>query len=117
MDERELANRVLEIVDDSAYHISARRILGIHLAIGGLRSFNVDLLHTIFRDVSVGTVAESAKLFVQVLPVRHHCQNCGTNFDASRSEVPCPACSHPHTEIVGGEELRVTNMEIDDTAA
>jgi Zn finger protein HypA/HybF involved in hydrogenase expression len=66
MDERELANRVLEIVDDSAYHISARRILGIHLAIGGLRSFNVDLLHTIFRDVSVGTVAESAKLFVQV---------------------------------------------------
>src|ERR1700757_2063784 len=104
MDERELANRVLEIVDDTAYRISARRILGIHLAVGGRRSFNLDLLHTVFSDVSHGTVAEGARLFVEVLPLRHHCQNCGTNFDASNSEASCPACNHPHTQIIGGEE-------------
>jgi hydrogenase nickel incorporation protein HypA/HybF len=117
MDERELANRVLEIVDDSAYHIATPRILGIGLAMGGLRSFNLNLLHTIFRDVCGGTVAEGAQLLVEILPVRRHGQNCGTNFDASKSEVPCPACSHPHTEVVGGEQLRVTNMDMDDTAA
>ena len=117
MDERELANHVLTIVDQTAYRISARRILGVHLSVGGRRGFNLDRLHSVFTDVSRGTVAEGARLFVNVLPVRHHCQNCGTNFDASNSETPCPECSHPHTEIIGGEELRVTNMDIDNTMA
>ena len=77
MDERELANHVLTIVDQTAYRLSARRILGVHLSVGGRRGFNL----------------------------------------ASNSETPCPECSHPHTEIIAGEELRVTNMDIDDTMA
>ena len=30
MDERELANRVVDIVDQTAYHIAPRRILAVH---------------------------------------------------------------------------------------
>jgi Zn finger protein HypA/HybF involved in hydrogenase expression len=52
-----------------------------------------------------------------VLPVRHHCQGCGNNFEASSSEHPCPQCGHPHTEMIGGEELRLLDMEVDDDAA
>lgn len=116
MDERELANHVLAIVDQTAYRISAHRILGIHLSVGGRRGFDLERLHSVFHDASRGTVAEGARLFVKVLPVRHHCQKCGTNFEAANSESPCPNCGHPHTECVGGEELRVTNMDVDDTA-
>jgi len=117
MDERELANCVLAIVDQTAYSNAASHILGVHLAVGGCRVFDLDRLRDVFADVAGGTVAEGAQLFVKVLPVRHHCQNCGCDFEASRADCPCPECRHPHTEMMRGEELRLLDVELDDNAA
>lgn len=116
MDEREIANHVLEVVDQAAYRNAATRILGVHLEIGGRRIFDHDRLQTIFAEAARGTVAEGAQLFVKVLPVRHHCRSCGHDFQASNSEAPCPKCNHPRTEMIGGEELRLLNLELDDVA-
>ena len=58
-----------------------------------------------------------AGLFVKVLPVQHHCLQCGCDFDGSSADCPCTECGHPHTELKGGEELRLLDMEIDDSAA
>lgn len=116
MDEHEIANHVLEVVDQAAYQHSASRILGVHVEIGGRRIFDPDLLQTVFADAARGTVAEGAQLVVKVLPVRHHCQSCGHDFFASSAERPCPDCSCPHTEMIGGEELRLLDMQLDDVA-
>jgi hydrogenase nickel incorporation protein HypA/HybF len=116
MDEREIANHVLVVVDQAAYRNAARRILGVHLAVGGRRVFDLERLSEVFADVARGTVAEGAQLLVKVLPVRHHCQNCGCDFQASRADCPCPECGHPHTEMMGGEELRLLEVELDDSA-
>lgn len=117
MDEHELASYVLEAVDRTAYRLAARRVLGVHLALGGRRVFDLERLRHVFQDAARGTVAEDAQLLVDILPVRHHCQNCGNNFDAASGERPCPACGHPHTEMIGGEELRLLDLDVDDTAA
>lgn len=117
MDERELANHVLEIVDNTAYRIAARRVVAVRVAVGGRRPVDLECLRRIFGDAARGTVAEGAQLLVEILPVEHHCQNCGNNFQAEGAERPCPACGHPRTEMVGGEELRLLNLDIDDTAA
>jgi hydrogenase nickel incorporation protein HypA/HybF len=117
MDERELAHHILAVVDQTAYRISAHRILGVHLEVGGRRTFDLDRLCTTFSDVAQGTVAEGAQLFVKVLPLTHHCRSCGHNFQASKQDCPCPECDQPHTEPVGGEELRILDLEIDDSAA
>ncbi|PYX53149.1 MAG: hypothetical protein DMG73_21070, partial [Acidobacteria bacterium] len=66
MDERELANHVLEIVDQTAYRVAARQVIGVHLAVGGRRGFDLDLLHTVFSDVVRGTVADVAEFCVKV---------------------------------------------------
>jgi hydrogenase nickel incorporation protein HypA/HybF len=116
VDEHEIATHILTVVDQAAYRNAACRILGLHLAVGGSRVFDLDRLQTAFTAAARGTVAEGAQLFVKILPVRHHCQNCGHNFEAGRAESPCPECNHPHTEIVGGEELRLLDMDLDDVA-
>jgi hydrogenase nickel incorporation protein HypA/HybF len=116
MDERELASQVLAAVDDAAYHNSATKITAVHLAIGGRRVFDLDRLQEVFAVAARGTVAEGAQLSVRVLPVKHHCRNCGNDFEASRNECPCPACGQPHTDMIGGEELRLLEMELADVA-
>jgi hydrogenase nickel incorporation protein HypA/HybF len=114
MDEHELVSQILAAVDETAYRHSANRVVGIHLAVGGRRIFNLDSLREDFGHATRGTVAEGAKLFVKVLPVRHHCQSCGFDFEASSSESPCPECAHPHTEMVSGEEVRLVDVVLDD---
>jgi hydrogenase nickel incorporation protein HypA/HybF len=116
MDEHELASQVLAAVDDAAYRNSVSRISTVHLAIGGRRVFDLDRLHADFAVAARGTVAEGAQLSVKILPVRHHCQNCGHTFDGTGIDCPCPECDHPHTEMIGGEELHLTDMELADVA-
>jgi hydrogenase nickel incorporation protein HypA/HybF len=116
MDEHEIANHVFAVVDQAAYRNAANRVLGVHVEIGGRRVFDLDRLQHVFAEVTRGTVAEGANLVVKVLPVRHHCQNCGHNFEAGRAESPCPECKNPHTEMIGGEELRLLEMEMEDVA-
>ncbi|HUK48870.1 MAG TPA: hydrogenase maturation nickel metallochaperone HypA [Terriglobales bacterium] len=116
MDERELANQVLSAVDDAAYRNSASKVVSVHLAIGGRRVVDLDRLQQQFSAASRGTVAENARLLVKVLPVRHHCRNCGNDFDGTGKESPCSACGNPHTEMVGGEELHLLDMELADVA-
>jgi hydrogenase nickel incorporation protein HypA/HybF len=117
MDERELANHVLEVADQTAYQNSARRVIGIQLSIGGRRVLNLEHLASIFQEAARGTVAEGAKLTVIIQPVRHHCRQCGAQFDGPAQEVPCPECGHPRTELTGGEEIRVMEIQVDEPAA
>lgn len=116
MDEREIASSVLSVVDQAAYQRSASRIAVVHLAIGGRRVFDPERLQTVFAQAARGTVAEGAKLSVKVLPVRHRCMNCGLTFDAGPTDTSCPNCIHPHTEMIGGEELRLVDMELAEAA-
>ena len=116
MDEHELASQVLAIVDEAAYRNAATRVSTIHLAIGGRRVLDLNRLQAVFAVAARGTVAEGAHLSVKLLPVRHRCQNCGNSFDASGTECACPDCGNPRTEMMGGEELHLLDMELADVA-
>jgi hydrogenase nickel incorporation protein HypA/HybF len=116
MDEREIASSVLAAVDQAAYQHSVNRIATVHLAIGGRRVFDPERLQAAFAQAARGTVAEGAQLSVNVLPVRHRCMNCGLTFDGGPTETPCPNCIHPHTEMIGGEELHLVDVELAEAA-
>ena len=116
MDEREIASSILAAVDQAAYQYQASRISVVHIAIGGRRIFDHERLQAAFAQAARGTVAEGAQLSVKVLPVGHRCLNCGLTFDAGPSDTSCPNCIHPQTEMIGGEELRLVDMELDQAA-
>ncbi len=113
MDEREMAAGLLEIIDQAAYKNSVRKVRKVHVALGGCRHVDQELLKQDFASAARNTVAEGAELEIQVLAVRRHCQSCGDTFEGELNDVPCPKCGHPHTEPVSGEEARVVDMEVD----
>jgi hydrogenase nickel incorporation protein HypA/HybF len=115
MDERELANTVVEIVDRAAYRNAVHQVACVHIAIGGLRGIDLAALDAAFATVARGTVAEGARLEVRVLPVTRRCHNCGTNFEAAANDCECPHCGHCHTDPITGEEVRVLDMEVEDS--
>ncbi|HVP43296.1 MAG TPA: hydrogenase maturation nickel metallochaperone HypA [Terriglobales bacterium] len=113
MDERELANHVFEVLDQTAHRNAISHVMAVRLAIGGRRNFDLERLRSSFADVARGTVAEGARLEVKVLPVVRHCRNCGGDFEGSAADSPCPLCGHPVTEARGGEEVRVLDIQVD----
>ena len=115
MDERELANTVVEIVDRAAYRNAVHHVACVHIAIGGLRGFDLQALEAAFATAARDTVAEGARLVIRVLPVTRRCHNCGTNFEAAARDCECPHCNHPHTDPITGEEVRVLDMEVEDS--
>ena len=115
MDERELANHVVEIVDRAAYRNAVHHVACVHIAIGGRRAFDLQALEAAFGTVARGTVVEGARLEVRVLPVMRRCHNCGTNFEAAAADCECPHCGHPHTDPISGEEVRVLDMEVEES--
>ena len=115
MDERELANHVVEIVDRAAYSNAVLHVTCVHIAIGGRRAIDLQTLDTAFGAAARGTVAEGARLEVRVLAVTRRCHNCGTNFEAAACDCECPQCGHPRTDPISGEEVRVLNMEVEDS--
>ena len=127
MVERELAARVVEMVDVAAYRHAVPRVVRVHVELGGRHVLDLEELKHSFQQASHATVAEGAELCLRVLPVHRRCRNCGGKFEAARDsrptgantgeagapDVPCPACGHPHTEALDGEEMRLVDMEIE----
>jgi hydrogenase nickel incorporation protein HypA/HybF len=110
MTERELANRVVDLVDESAYQSHATRVTAIRLGIGSRRNFDLPTLTVEFQRVARGTVAEGARLDVHVLTQHRRCRACGYEFDSDSGEQ-CPECGAPRTRPIGGEELRIEQIE------
>ena len=115
MDERELANTVVDIVDRAAYRNAVHHVTCVHIAIGGLRGFDLQALEAAFATVARDTVAEGARLEIRIFPVTRRCHNCGTNFEAAAHDCECPHCNHPHTDPVTGEEVRALDMEVEES--
>jgi hydrogenase nickel incorporation protein HypA/HybF len=110
MTERELANRVVDLVDETAYQQHAARVTAIRLGIGSRRKFDLPTLTEEFQRVARGTVAEGARLEVHVLIQHRRCRACGFEFDTLVGEE-CPECGAPRTRPIGGEELRIEQIE------
>jgi hydrogenase nickel incorporation protein HypA/HybF len=114
MDERELANQIVDLVDQAAHRNQLRKVTSVHLAVGAGRVLDVWQLGRIFGEATLGTVAEKARLSVELLPLRHHCSKCGSDFDSESLTSSCSHCGHSHTENISGDEVRLLEIEADE---
>jgi len=113
MHEVALAYSIVELVEAEALAQHFTRVKRIHVEIGALATVEPDALVFGFDSVSLGTVAEGAALRIARPAGTASCLGCGLTAALSQRGDPCPGCGGYQRVVTAGEELKVTELEVE----
>lgn len=102
---------LLRLVEDEAKRHKAARIVGVRLGVGVFTAVESHTLAACFELLAEGTVAEGAKLTVDLLPAAAACRECGHEFALSSPRQACPVCGSAALDSTGGRDFLLTGLE------
>ena len=114
MHELSLVNSLLEIVDDYARRESFKTVNCLHLSMGSLSCVDRASLQFAFYVQAKGTIAEDARLAIELIPAVIYCFACGGETRQDHFDAVCKKCGSSQVTLTGGtEELRLLDMDVD----
>ena len=81
---------------------------------GPLRAIEPEAMQFAWRGVTEEAGVDGARLELDALPWTLRCPICGYGWTAPQLECACPGCGANRAFPVGGDELQVTSIEIED---
>lgn len=105
------------IADIVERHASGRRVTDVRVRVGHFRQVVPATLEYCWQiTVSDGALAGS-RLEVDHVPARMRCRTCGAEAELTVPVLRCERCDGVDTELLTGEELLVTSIDVADTPA
>ncbi len=111
MHELSIIQQVAEIVLAEMPQHNLQSISKISLRIGAMRQVVPEALRFAFDCLRPGTPMESARLLIEMVPVRGKCRHCQNEYPVDNWLDPCPECGDGNMEIVAGKELEIIEIE------
>ena len=111
MHELAIADSVVTIASE---HAGDRRVTKVFLRVGHLRQVVPSALEFAFELVARGTAVEGAELEVEHVPATARCAACATETELTSFLAPCAGCGSMDLEVLGGDELAVDALELDE---
>ena len=112
MHELAVCQALMAQVESIAQEENAEQVVAIQLGIGPLSGVEPGLLEQAYYIARAGTVAASAELVIESVPVRVRCRQCLQITDAMPSRLVCGSCGDWHTSLVSGDELQLQQLEL-----
>lgn len=86
----------------------------IELNIGAMNDYEPEWLQKYISKLSVGTIAENAKIKINHMPIGFKCRNCGCEFEFEKygHDVGCPECGGINYAIVSGRQMEIDKIII-----
>jgi hydrogenase nickel incorporation protein HypA/HybF len=112
--ELSITQNILDIALEHAQKAGASRIGRINLVIGDMTGVAEECVRFYMGAISKGTAAQEAELVVCRVPITARCQDCGEDFEVQDFRWACPCCQSTRSDIVGGKELLVDSIEVND---
>ena len=103
---------VLDIALENAGRHNATRIHMIRLTIGALSGVVPDALEFAFEAVTHGSIAEGARLELNLVPAVCYCSKCMMEYQPDEFSFECPQCHGFSTELRRGRELELSQLEV-----
>ncbi len=111
MHELSIAESVVQI---ASHHADGRRVTKVGLKVGHLRQVVPSALAFGFELVAKGTPVEGADLELEDVPATGLCRDCGVESHLKSFPLQCEACRGFDLKILGGEELFVEYLELEE---
>ena len=114
MHESGIALSLLEIIEQEALPYKGSKVINVKLRIGKLSGVMPDALRFAFEALSIGGIAEGASLEIEEVPLTIRCNKCKKVSVSDAPFMICPHCEGLEVKMIGGRELEIKEMEIDD---
>jgi hydrogenase nickel incorporation protein HypA/HybF len=107
-----VAQALIEQVGIVARNENASRVEVIHVGIGPLSGVEAHLLEQAYPIAAAHSIAATARLVIEQLPVRVNCRQCGSVTEAPANRLVCGSCGDWRTTLIAGDELQLTSVEL-----
>jgi hydrogenase nickel incorporation protein HypA/HybF len=114
MHELSIADSVLQAVRTEAGRHPGAVPVKIGLRIGELAGVDPGALTFGFQALTAGTDLDGLAIEIENTPRRHRCPACATEFHVVDYDCVCPACGTVRTECIGGDELELAYVELEE---
>jgi hydrogenase nickel incorporation protein HypA/HybF len=113
MHEMSLTESLVQLIESERAKRGFARVHAVRLAIGALGHVEPDAMLFCFDAVARGTIAEGARLDIRMVPGEAWCLDCGKTVRVSERGARCPECGQGRLQVTGGDDLRLTELEVD----
>ena len=112
MHEVSIMEQTIEIALNNAHNQGANKIHQLKMRIGAVSGVVPEALNFAFDVVTEGTIAQGAKLEIDIVPVVSYCPHCQIEFQPPDLFYECPQCDRLSNKVIAGREIELTSLEI-----
>ena len=113
MHEVGITQNLVEIAEQHARAGGHKKVLSVSVDIGELSGVVAEAVEFCFEVVSRDTLLEGSRLIINRISAKMNCRQCEQSFHADNYTFECPHCGGVKLDLVQGDELRMTEMEVD----
>ncbi len=118
MHELSIAMELVELAATEASQLGNVRVVAVHLRIGPLCGVVHDALRFSFDVAAAGTMIEGARLEIEPEVVAVWCAACAeARTLANVQHRRCPVCDRATPDLLSGDGLELTALEVADHAS
>ncbi|OGW33361.1 MAG: hydrogenase maturation nickel metallochaperone HypA [Nitrospirae bacterium GWC2_42_7] len=113
MHEVSIALDLLNIATEQCRKSGYSKIEAINLKIGRASGIMPDALIFSFDAIKKDSLADTALLNIEEVPVSGECSDCSSKFTVDEEYIlSCPVCNSNSFNIISGREMDIIDMEV-----
>ena len=113
MHEMSIAQNILDIVDEYMTNEDGQKLKEVAVEIGELVAVVPDSLTFCYDVLIEETPYQDSKLSIGIIPLSGSCPVCNKLFKIKNYDFACPSCQSTDIQVMGGQELRITHLEVE----
>jgi|SRR5271166_2058860 len=113
MHEISVAESLVALIEEEGRGQGFSRVKQIRVKIGELSHVEKDALRFCFDAVSLGTIAEGARLELETVAGEGWCLGCARTVSIAERYDICPECGQCPVQMTAGDELRLAELEVE----
>jgi hydrogenase nickel incorporation protein HypA/HybF len=107
-----LLQEVLQLSAQELAHHDGAILMAVHLQVGAAALILPEQLLSCWKTLVAGTEFSHVRLELEHVPLTLRCLLCRKKFQPPENDWSCPGCNSARTEISGGDQVVVKEIQV-----